>query len=331
MVSQKRKTGLLLTGLLFAIIITLLISLNMGTMRIAPLDVWKTIIGQGSDQNQLVLFDFRLPRMIIALLIGAGMAISGGILQGVTHNELADPGILGINSGAGFAVVLFIYFTQENTSSQVFILPLAALAGAMTAAILIYVISWKNGVSPIRLILVGIGINAAFSALIIVYQLKMDPNNFTQATVWLSGNIAGTDWTYTLALLPWLLILLPITFYKAGTLDTLHLGDEIAQGLGTQVEKERLLLLFIAVALAGASVAVGGAIAFLGLVIPHLARKLVGANHRHMLIISALLGALLLLAADTIGRNILAPSEIPVGLIVSLIGGSYFIYLLMKS
>ncbi|SFL70199.1 iron complex transport system permease protein [Gracilibacillus orientalis] len=331
MASSKRKIGLLFIGLILAIVVTLLISLNMGTMRIAPLDVWKTMIGQGSDQNQLVLFDFRLPRMVIALLIGTGMAISGAILQGVTHNELADPGILGINSGAGFAVVLFIYLTQGSTTSQVFILPLAALAGATIAAILIYLISWKNGVSPIRLILVGIGINSAFSALIIVFQLKMDPDNFTQATIWLSGNISGTDWTYTLALLPWILILLPITFYKAGTLDALHLGDETAQGLGTHVERERMFLLFIAVALAGASVAVGGAIAFLGLVIPHLARKLVGARHKHMLVISALLGALLLLVADTIGRNILSPSEIPVGLIVSLIGGNYFIYLLMKS
>ncbi|MGN8646062.1 FecCD family ABC transporter permease [Gracilibacillus sp. HCP3S3_G5_1] len=331
MVAQKRKTGLLLIGLILAIIVTLFISLNTGTMRIAPLDVWKTIMGQGSEQSQLILFDFRLPRMVIALLIGAGMAISGAILQGVTHNDLADPGILGINSGAGFAVVLYIYLTQGSPTAQVFILPLAALAGATIAAVLIYLISWKNGVSPIRLILVGIGINAAFSALIIVYQLKMDPDNFTQATIWLSGNIAGTDWSYTLALLPWIVILLPITFYKAGTLDALHLGDDTAQGLGTHVERERMLLLFIAVALAGASVAVGGAIAFLGLVIPHLARKLVGARHQHMLITSALLGALLLLVADTLGRNILAPSEIPVGLIVSLIGGSYFIYLLMKS
>ncbi|SHN09564.1 FecCD family ABC transporter permease [Gracilibacillus kekensis] len=331
MTSRKSRTGFLIVGLILAIIITLLISLNIGTMRIAPGDVWKTMIGQGSDQNQLVLFDFRLPRMVIALLIGSGMAISGAILQGVTHNELADPGILGINSGAGFAVVLFIYLTQGNPTSQVLVLPLAALAGAIVAAILIYLISWKNGVSPIRLILVGIGINAAFSALIIVYQLKMDPDNFTQATIWLSGNIAGTDWSYTLALLPWIIFLLPITFFKARTLDTLHLGDETAQGLGTHVEKERMLLLFIAVALAGASVAVGGAIAFLGLVVPHLARKLVGAGHKQMLITSALLGALLLLAADTIGRNILSPSEIPVGLIVSLIGGIYFIYLLMKS
>ncbi|MFC4402610.1 FecCD family ABC transporter permease [Gracilibacillus xinjiangensis] len=329
--SHTKKVRFVTLGLSLAIIATLLISLNMGTMRIAPIDVFQTLIGNGTGQNQLILFDFRLPRMVIAILIGAGMAISGAILQSVTHNELADPGILGINSGAGFAVVFFLYLTQNNPVSTVFILPLTALIGAVLAAVLIYSISWKNGVTPIRLILVGIGINAAFSALIIVFQLRMDPDNFTQATIWLSGNISGTDWSYTLALFPWILILVPFAIYKASTLDTLNLGDETAQGIGTAVEKERIILLLVAVALAGASVSVGGAIAFLGLVTPHLARKLVGVRHRHSLVTAALLGALLLLAADTIGRTILAPSEIPVGLVVSLIGGSYFIYLLMKS
>ncbi|KAB8137510.1 iron ABC transporter permease [Gracilibacillus oryzae] len=331
MKTQKRKAMFVILGLFTAIIITLLISLNMGTMRISPVDVFQTLIGNGTDQNQLILFDFRLPRIVIAILIGAAMAISGAILQGVTHNELADPGILGINSGAGFAVVLFLYLTQNSPVSAVFVLPLTALAGAVLAAFLIYSISWKNGVTPIRLILVGIGINAAFSALIIVFQLRMDPDNFTQATIWLSGNIASTNWSYTLALLPWILILVPFTLYKASTLDALNLGDETAQGLGAAVEKERMILLLAAVALAGASVAVGGAIAFLGLVTPHLARKLVGVGHRYSLPTTALLGALLLIVADTIGRNILSPSEIPVGLVVSLIGGSYFVYLLMKS
>lgn len=328
---QVKKSLFISIVLFSAILATLIISLNMGTMTITPTEVWDTIIGKGTAQNALVLFDFRLPRMMIAILIGAGMAISGAILQSVTHNELADPGILGINAGAGFAVVLFIFFSIGSETSSVFLLPFAALIGAAIAAVLIYTISWKDGVSPIRLILVGIGINSAFSALIIVFQLKMDPTDFMQATVWLTGSISGTDWQYVFALLPWSVFLIPIAFYKARTLNTLHLGDETAKGLGTRVERERMFLLFIAVALAGASVAVGGAIAFLGLVIPHLARKLVGARHEVMLPTAALLGALMLLIADTIGRNMLAPSEIPVGLVVSVIGGSYFIYLLMKT
>ncbi|MCG3417724.1 FecCD family ABC transporter permease [Oceanobacillus jordanicus] len=333
--TPTKRAWLVAVSLFIAILLTLIISLNLGVMQISPVDVWKTLTGNGTSQSSLVLFDFRLPRMVIALLIGAGMAVSGAILQSVTQNELADPGIIGINAGAGFAVVLSIYLFQSGTitasTASIFLLPAAALIGSVVAATLIYAISWKNGVSPIRLILVGIGINAAFSALIIVFQLKMDPNDFTRATVWLSGNISGTDWTYVYALLPWILILLPYTFLKANTLNTMNLGDDIAKGLGTRVERERMLLLLAAVALAGSSVAVGGGIAFLGLVTPHLVKKLVGTRHQAILPITALMGGFLLLVADTVGRNILSPSEIPVGLVVSVIGGIYFIYLLIKS
>ncbi|GAQ16994.1 iron-uptake system permease protein FeuC [Oceanobacillus picturae] len=333
--TPTKRAWLVAASLFIAILLTLIISLNLGVMQISPVDVWKTLTGNGTSQSSLILFDFRLPRMVIALLIGAGMAVSGAILQSVTQNELADPGIIGINAGAGFAVVLSIYLFQSGTitasTASVFLLPAAALIGSVVAATLIYAISWKNGVSPIRLILVGIGINAAFSALIIVFQLKMDPNDFTRATVWLSGNISGTDWTYVYALLPWILILLPYTFFKANTLNTMNLGDDIAKGLGTKVERERMLLLLAAVALAGSSVAVGGGIAFLGLVTPHLVKKLVGTRHQAILPITALMGGFLLLVADTVGRNILSPSEIPVGLVVSVIGGIYFIYLLIKS
>ncbi|WP_404456211.1 FecCD family ABC transporter permease [Oceanobacillus kapialis] len=333
--TQSKQDWLVAISLIIAILLTLIISLNLGVMQISPLDVWKTLTGNGTSQTGLILFDFRLPRMVIALLIGAGMAVSGAILQSVTQNELADPGIIGINAGAGFAVVLSIYLFQSGSidasSTPVFLLPAAALIGSIVAATLIYAISWKDGVSPIRLILVGIGINAAFSALIIVFQLKMDPNDFTRATVWLSGDISGTDWSYVNALLPWIFILLPVAFLKANALNTMNLGDDIAKGLGTKVERERMLLLVTAVALAGSSVAVGGGIAFLGLVTPHLVKKLVGTRHQAVLPITALMGGFLLLVADTIGRNILSPSEIPVGLVVSVIGGIYFIYLLMKS
>lgn len=332
---QKKPTTIVALILLLAIIVTFLVNLNLGVIRISPGDVLKTLLGNGNDQESMTLFYFRLPRIVLALLIGAAMAVSGAILQSVTHNELADPGILGINSGAGFAVVLYIFYFQESIPDlgalSIYVLPFASLVGSSVAAILIYAISWKNGVTPIRLILVGIGINAAFAALIIIFQLKMEPNDFMRATVWLSGSLTGADWTYVQALLPWVLLLIPITLYKAGALNTLHFGDDVAKGLGTRVEQERMLLLFIAVALAGASVSVGGGIAFIGLVIPHLSRKLVGVKHQNFLPVTALMGALLLLAADTIGRNLLSPSEIPVGLVVSVIGGSYFIYLLTKT
>lgn len=209
-------------------------------------------------------------------------------------------------------------------------MPFAALFGAFLAAFLIYSLAWKQGVTPIRLVLVGIGINAAFAALIIVFQLMMDPNNFMQATIWLSGSIWGASWEYVYAILPWILLLVPWAVYKSQHLNVLNLGDHTAPGLGVTVERERRTLLFISVALAGACVAVGGGIAFLGLVAPHLARKLVGPVIRASLPVSALLGSLVLLVADMIGKNLMAPSEIPVGLVVSCLGAPYFIYLLIK-
>ncbi|WP_339267375.1 iron ABC transporter permease [Paenibacillus sp. FSL K6-1330] len=320
--------------LLLAILAVFLVSLNMGTMKIPLAEVIKAFNGTGSEQNYTVLMHFRLPRMVIAILIGAGIAVSGAILQSVSRNALADPGILGINSGAGLAVVLYIFYFQGSSFSSgiwsVYIMPFAALFGAFLAAFLIYSIAWKQGVTPIRLVLVGIGINAAFGALIIVFQLMMDPNNFMQATIWLSGSIWGASWEYVYAILPWILLLVPWAVYKSQNLNVLNLGDHTAAGLGVMVERERRTLLFISVALAGACVAVGGGIAFLGLVAPHLARKLVGPRHQGMLPVSALLGSLVLLVADMIGKNLMAPSEIPVGLVVSCLGAPYFIYLLIK-
>ncbi|EGG31345.1 FecCD family ABC transporter permease [Paenibacillus sp. HGF5] len=320
--------------LLLTIIAVFLVSLNMGTMKIPLAEVVKAFNGTGSEQNYTVLMHFRLPRMVIAILIGAGIAVSGAILQSVSRNALADPGILGINSGAGLAVVLYIFYFQGSSFSSgiwsVYIMPFAALVGAFLAAFLIYSLAWKQGVTPIRLVLVGIGINAAFGALIIVFQLMMDPNNFMQATIWLSGSIWGASWEYVVAILPWILFLVPWAVYKSQNLNVLNLGDHTAAGLGVTVERERRTLLFISVALAGACVAVGGGIAFLGLVAPHLARKLVGPRHQGMLPVSALLGSLVLLVADMIGKNLMAPSEIPVGLVVSCLGAPYFIYLLIK-
>jgi len=311
------------------------ISLSTGVIQIEPNDVIKTLFNNGTDRQELILFDFRLPGILLALLIGAGLAVSGVILQGITQNELAEPGILGINTGAGLAVVLFLFFfkNQLDASStiSIFIMPIAAFIGAVVAAIIIYALAWKKGVNPIRLVLVGIGVNAGFSAFLTIFQLKMDPQDFRQATVWLTGDIWNASWSFVFALLPWMLLLIPVALHKAHSLNVLNLGDEVASGLGTKVESERRMLLFIAVALAGASVAAGGGIAFLGLVVPHIARKLIGPLHHYIIPISTLLGALLLLVSDTIGKIVLAPTEIPVGIIVSILSAPYFVYLLVRT
>ncbi|RDW16254.1 FecCD family ABC transporter permease [Oceanobacillus chungangensis] len=332
---RKRKQFILtMVTLILLIIVMFFISLSTGVIQITPMEVINTLLHNGTEQQALILFDFRLPGIVLALFIGAMLAVSGTILQGVTQNDLADPGILGINTGAGLAVVLYIYFFQDMLTlsgpQSIFLMPFAALLGALFAAGLIYLLAWRSGVNPIRLVLVGIGVNAGFSAILTILQLRMDPQNYRQVTVWLAGDIWNANWNFVLALLPWALLLIPIAIYKAKALDVFNLGDEVAAGLGINVEKERGLLLLIAVALAGAAVAAGGAIAFLGLVVPHIARKLIGPLHQMIIPISTLIGAVLLMIADTIGKNILAPSEIPVGIVVSILSAPYFIYLLMK-
>lgn len=335
--SRKQKWKVVVFFLTILLALLFIASLSFGASFISPVAIFNSVLSSTPGQYDLVLFEFRLPRIVLAILIGIGMAVSGAILQSATQNGLADPGILGINSGAGFAVILYIFFTQgirfESELLQLYILPIFALCGALLAAFLIYIFSWKksSGVTPIRLILVGIGINAAFSALIIILQLKMDPRSFTQATVWLSGNISGVSWSYSYALLPWLIVLLPIVLFKARYLNVLTLGDAMSTGLGVNVNRQRKWLLLLGVGLAGSCVAVGGGISFLGLVAPQLAKKLVGPRNEILLPVSALVGAVLLLFSDLVSRTILAPSEIPIGLVVSAIGAPYFIYLLIKS
>jgi iron complex transport system permease protein len=332
----KRKSLIaVLCMITFLIITVFFISLNVGVIRISPMETIQTLFGFGTEENKLVLFEFRLPRMILAICIGAGLAVSGAILQSITRNELAEPGIVGINAGASLAVVMFIFLTggtMETLSEfSIFVLPFIAFIGATMAAFLIYIFAWKNGVTPMRLILVGIAINAIFSALLIVIQLGMENRDFLKALVWISGSIWTANWKYVVAILPWILILIPFTIYKSRYLNILQLGDNLSIGLGLDVEKERRKFILLSVALAGSSVAVGGGITFLGLVAPHIARKIVGPQHERFILTSALLGSLILLFADMIGRVIIMPSELPVGIVVSCLGAPYFLYLLMKN
>jgi iron complex transport system permease protein len=332
----KRKSLIaVLCMITFLIITVFFISLNVGVIRISPMETIQTLFGFGTEENKLVLFEFRLPRMILAICIGAGLAVSGAILQSITRNELAEPGIVGINAGASLAVVMFIFLTggtMETLSEfSIFVLPFIAFIGAIMAAFLIYIFAWKNGVTPMRLILVGIAINAIFSALLIVIQLGMENRDFMKALVWISGSIWTANWKYVVAILPWILILIPFTIYKSRYLNILQLGDNLSIGLGLDVEKDRRKFILLSVALAGSSVAVGGGITFLGLVAPHIARKIVGPQHERFILTSALLGSLILLFADMIGRVIIMPSELPVGIVVSCLGAPYFLYLLMKN
>ena len=267
------------------------------------------------------------------MLVGAGLALSGCIIQGVSRNALADPGLLGINAGAGLTVILFVLFFGSQSYLSVFTLPFLALLGGGLAAILIYALAYKRegGLAPIRLILTGVAMQAGLSALTTVLVVKLDETQFDFVATWQAGSIWGSNWKFVLALLPWLLLLIPYVLSKSRALDVLSLGDDIAYGLGASVEKERRRLLVSAVALAASCVAVSGSISFVGLIAPHLARRLVGPRHRILLPVCALAGAVLVSVSDTVARVIAQPFEIPTGIMVAIIGAPYFLYLLVKN
>lgn len=331
---KGRKRKIMTLSILGALIILVfLISMNTGVIRLSPLEVIKTLFGGGTDKQELVLFEFRLPRIVISLLIGAGLAISGCVMQGISRNELADPGILGINAGAGLMVMLFISFFPSTAAAPVFLLPVLALIGASGTAALICVLAYKKnqGFKPTGLLLTGIAVAAGISAAMIVLTLRLSPEKYQFVATWLAGSIWGSSWKFVLALLPWMLVLLPFVMYKAQVMNVLNLGEPTATGLGASVTREQLKLLAATVGLAASCVAVSGGIGFVGLIAPHLARRLVGAKHQMLLPVTALVGALLVITADTLGRWIIQPSEIPTGIVVAVIGAPYFLYLLSRT
>jgi iron complex transport system permease protein len=330
--SQIKRIRITMIAAAVLLIAAFIISVATGFASLTPSELFRTIIGQGTPRENLILFEFRLPRIFVAILAGMGLAVSGAILQSITKNPLSDPGILGINAGAGLMVVVYIMFFSVETSSFLYVLPLFALAGGMVTAAVIYVMSYikGEGVEPTRLVLVGVGLAAALYGATLTLSTRLDMEDYSFMANWMAGRIWGDDWTFVLSLLPWILILIPVTLMKSNVLNTLNLHENVSVGVGVNVGRERIVLIVIAVALASASVAVSGGIGFVGLMAPHIARSLVGPRHQSFLPVAALIGGILLLTADTIGRVILDPSGIPAGIIVTIIGAPYFMYLLAR-
>jgi iron complex transport system permease protein len=315
-----------------------LLSLSVGFIDLSAAEVLAALSGDGEREHRLVVREFRLPRLAVAALVGAGLSLSGVVLQGLSRNALAEPGIIGINAGAGFGVVLLLYLSAGGrsvrglASAPSMMLPLAALVGAGVAAAAVFGIASKRGsLSPVRLLLVGIAVNAAVGAATLVVSMRLDQQLYNFAVTWLTGTIAGVGWGEAAAPLPWLALFVPVVMVNADTLDVLALGEEPAIGLGVPVERRRRLLLLAATAAAGASVAVAGAIAFVGLMGPHIARRVVGRRHRTLIPAAMLVGAVLVAAGDTIARTLVAPTELPVGVVVAALGAPYFLYLLTRS
>lgn len=297
-----------------------------GGTRLPFADVFAVFAGGGSEVAQKMVLDLRLPRTLVAALAGAALALSGLLLQGVVRNPLADPSIIGITSGSGVgALILIVLFPQWTH-----LVPAAAFVGALATAAIIYMIASRSGLQPAVLALVGIAVSAMGAAVIQVLVIRAGIGA-SAALVWLSGSTYARGWAEIPQMTVFLLILLPLAYWAATKLDILQFTDESSSGLGLNPGRSRLAMGGIGVALAAAAVASVGTVGFIGLIAPHAVRMMAGPHHRKLIPLSVLLGAVLLVLADLVGRTVLAPKEIPSGLVAALIGAPYFLWLMYKT
>ncbi|GIN12566.1 iron ABC transporter permease [Shouchella clausii] len=314
--------------LLLAVLITGIIGLSVGSQWVSPFEVIAYFLG-GAEQHAFVIGALRFPRMAVAFLAGAALGIAGLILQEVVRNPLASPDVIGITSGASAAAVGFITLTNGTISIRY--LPLAAIFGAGIAACLIYGLAWKRGASTMRLVLTGIGVAAVMNATTTLFLIISPIQAASQAYTWLVGSVYGRTLSDAAVMAPWAVLLGAGVLFCSRAIQVHQLGDSVAIGLGARVQLQRLVFVILSVGLAGTAVAFAGAIGFVGLVAPHLARLLVGRPFVALVVASALIGGWLVFFADVVARTAFLPLDIPVGVFISGIGAPFFIYLLFRA
>lgn len=332
---KKKRFKIALIILLALLAISFFVTLCWGTYKVTLLEVINTLLGNGTKMQKAAIINLRLPRMLVGIAVAVALSTAGAILQTITKNDLADTGIIGINAGAAVAAVLFITYSTGNYYSElgqlsIFVLPFMAIVGAGITSFILYMLSSRKGVRPRRLLLIGIGLNAGLNALITFFTFRGGVGDYNRVLVWTSGSLWGAGWSYAKVIIPIVLLMFIIVLLNHKKLDVLNLSDELATGLGLNLQKERKKFLTFAVILAGSATAFAGNIGFLGLISPHIARKLVGPYHKNFISISAIISIIIVLLADAVSRNLFSPIEIPVGITVSIFGVPYFIYLMMK-
>ena len=332
---KKNKFKIALVILTALLIISFGVTLCWGTYKVSPLEVINTFLGNGTKLQNTAILSIRLPRMLVGMFVAIALSTAGAILQTITKNDLADTGIIGINAGAAVAAVLFITYSTGTYYSNlgqlsIFVLPFMAIVGAGVTSFIIYMMSSRGGIRPKRLLLIGIGLNAGLNAFITFFTFRGGVGDYNRVLVWTSGSLWGSGWSYAKVIIPIVLLMFIWVLLNHKKLDVLNLSDELAISLGLNIEKERKKFLSFAVVLAGTATAFAGNIGFLGLIAPHIAKKLVGPYHKNFIVVSAMISVIIMLVADAVSRNLFSPIEIPVGITVSIFGVPYFIYLMMK-
>lgn len=325
-----RRTLRVVLALWLVLLASVLGALCLGSELSSPLDVLEAIVFP--ERSRIIGFivnELRMPRVLLAVLVGAALSVAGLILQGIVRNPLASPDIIGVTGGASVAAVLFL--SLEGGGLGIQWLPLVAMAGAAIVSLGIFALAWQRGVTPVRLVLIGIGIAAAMGAVTTLLVVLSPDTTAMRAYVWLTGSIYAAQWRDVQGMLPWVAVFIPLALIYARRMDVMSLGDGLATGLGLNVGCSRFVLLLISVALAGSAVAFAGGLSFVGLIGPHIARKLVNRGFAGLVLVSSIIGALIVLFADVLARVAFHPHDLPAGIFVSGIGAPFFVWLLYRS
>ncbi|AYE34356.1 FecCD family ABC transporter permease [Clostridium septicum] len=334
MINISKKTIKISIVLIIIILAIFTISLGFGEVMVSPLEVLKSILGIDSGFSSILVMNIRLPRVIVAFFVGSSLALSGAILQGVVKNHLASPDILGIvNGGAvGALVFLTMFIDPKNNSltTSILYMPLFTFAFSFIAVILIFLISGKS-TSTNKLIIIGIGVSAIFKALTNILIINGPVIFIKEATTWITGSIYGVNWTHAIIIMVTFIFFTILTIIFTKDLNLHQLDDEVIIVLGNNLRKRRLILLSISAALSAGAVTIGGGISFVGLIAPHIARKLVDSKFENITLLSILIGGIITLIADFVSKWLFYPQDLPIGIFTASIGAPYFIYLLIKN
>lgn len=343
--AERRRSTLLVfsLALVTAALLIAVAALTVGAVPIPPgrvtgvLFAWLSgDVAALSSREALVIFNIRLPRLLLGTLVGAGLAVAGALMQGLFRNPLADPGLVGVSAGAGLAAAATIVLGDRLLAGFIGKLPFAALpAGAFLGGLLtttvLYLIATREGrTSVATMLLAGVALGALAGAMTGFLAFLSDDRQLRDLTFWSLGSLGGASWTKVWAIAPVIAILLAVTAFLARGLDALSLGEAEAWHLGVQVQRLKLAVIVLTALAVGASVAAAGLIGFIGIVVPHMLRLIIGPGHKALLPLAALSGAALLVAADTIARVIVAPAELPIGIVTAAIGAPFFLWLLLR-
>ena len=323
--SKIKKINLIIASFILLFILTFAFCV-FGSVKFNIQDIILSIFNKDDELLNTIVYDIRLPRNLVAILVGAGLAVSGILLQAVMRNPLADPGITGVSSGASVMAIIILLAMPSYS----FILPIASFIAALIACTLVFVLAWKNGeIKPSRIILSGVAINSIFGSIISLFTIIYS-DRIQSALLWLNGSLAQKTWSDFKLLAIYIIIGLIMSLFCIRPANILSLGEKTALSLGFNVTHLRLFFSIVGVFLAGVCTSIVGIIGFVGLIIPHICRIIIGDDYKYCLPLSISLGGIVVLVADTIARSIGGSVELPVGIVMSLIGGPFFLYLLRK-